>query len=172
MNDNEITDKLLDEIAIRIRNARVPDYPGPPLLDSLASAMPEPVRESPAPRRYPRATVVAVSCSLFALLAVVGGLLTRNTVDGDPHPRHHIARDDKDSVPFEIDELVEHRDLRIGPVQVSSVDTMPAFDRMTDQLDRLGARLHMLETEVALREVRSDAATLLAEYGPRKSTTW
>ena len=172
MNDNDITDKRLDKIAAQIRNAPVPDYPGPPLLDSLASAMPKPVRDSPTSRQSPRATVVAVSCSLVALLAVVGGLLTRNAVDGDPHPRHHIARDDRDGAPVTIDDLVEPRNLMVGPVQVSSIDTMPEFDRMKDQLDRLAARLHMLETEIALREVQSDAATLLAEYAPRKSTVW
>lgn len=172
MNDNDLIDKRLDEIAVRIRNAPVPDYPGPLLLDSLASAMPKPVRESPTSRQYPRATVVAVSCSLVALLAMVVGVLTRNAGDGDPHPRHHIARDDRDGVSVEVDDLVEPRDLKIGPVRVSSIDIMPEFDRMTEQLDRLAARLHMLETEVDLREVQSDAATLLAEYAPRKSTIW
>lgn len=172
MNDNDITDKLLDEIAARIRNAPVPEYPGPPLLDSLASAIPKPVRESPTSRQYPRATVVTVSCSLVALLALIVGALMRNAVDGDPHPRHHIAKDNRDGVHLPIDDLDEPRDFIVGPVQVSSIDTGPEFERMTEQLNRLAARLHMLETEVALREVQSDAATLLAEYAPRKSTIW
>lgn len=171
MNDDHFTDKLLDETAVRIRNSPVPDYPGPSLLDPLASAMSKPIRESSTPRQLPRAAVIAVSCSLVALLAVMVGVMTRNAGDDDRYPQHHIAMDDS-VVPVGTTNLTEPSDLRIGRVQVSSINITPEFDRMTDQLDRLAARLHLLETEVSLREVKSDAAILLAEYAPRKSTVW
>lgn len=171
MNDHDTTDKILDEVAVRIRNAPVPQYPGPELLDSLISAMPGPVRESPTSRNFPRATAVAVGCSLVTLLAVVVGLMTGNVGDGDL-PLVRRVNNTVNGTLVRIPDPGEVRHLRVGSVQVTSIDVLPEFDRMTDQLDRLSSRLQELETEVALREVQSDAATLLAEYAPRRSTVW
>ncbi|MEP3479956.1 MAG: hypothetical protein ABJZ55_11965 [Fuerstiella sp.] len=172
MNDKKVEDELLDEIAVGIRNAPVPDYPGPPLLNALANAMQNSVQRSSVAPDGRRASIIAVSCSLVALLAAAIGLMACHVDNNDPNSNRRLVNDQKEVASNEISELIESPGLKTGPVLVSSVDPTPEFDRMTDQLDRLDARLHALENEVALGEVQTDAATLLAEYTLHKRTVW
>jgi hypothetical protein len=158
MNDKNASDKQIDEIAYRIRNAPVPDYPGQQLLDSLAIALPE--RDSAARVSRPSAgrKLIAVSCSVVVLFLAVSMINYSNVVEvsGTLNPLTKAP--------------VEPDDLKIGAVQIVSINITPEFNRMTDQLDLLDARLQILATQVAIQEVRSDAATLLAEFSPREST--
>lgn len=170
MNDKNTFDKQIDDIAYLIRNAPVPDYPSQQLLDSLAIALSELDRGSPVSRLSAGRKIVAVSCSVVVLLLLAVSMIIHSNVVGVSRLSSPITKDIEGSVPNSTAALIEPNDLKIGPVQIVSINSTPEFTRMTDQLDLLDARLQILATQVAIQEVRFDAATLLAEYSPRENT--
>ena len=158
MNDKSASDKQIDEIAYLIRNAPVPDYPGQQLLDSLAIALAERDRAAHVSRPFAGRRIVAVSCSVVVLLFLAISMINYSNVAGLSETLNPITK-----------AIIEPSDLKFGPVQVVSINSTPEFNRMTDQLDLLDARLQILATQVTIQEVRSDAATLLAEFSPREN---
>jgi len=156
MNEQDSTDKLLDAVAARIRSTPVPDYPGPPVLDSQLAE--NPVTELSNVRKARHFQFGAICCCAAVLCAVAFTVMTRHRVP--------------DSNVREIAEQSEPSDANIMPIHVQTIDSTLEFDLMIAELDRLSGRLDQLETEVAFLEVRSDLATLLAQYTPLKTDRW
>ncbi|MBL8817246.1 MAG: hypothetical protein JNL58_14560 [Planctomyces sp.] len=170
MNDRNVSDKQIDEVAYRIRSTPVPDYPSQGLLDSLVTALPEYEQQPMVSRTSAGKKIIAVSCSVVALLLLAVSMVIRSNVVGGSGSVNPITTEVERDVPNGTAELVEPNNVKFGPVQIVTINPTPEFNRMTDQLDLLEARLQILATQVAIQEVRSDAATLLAEYSLRESS--
>ena len=170
MNDRNASDKQIDEVAYLIRSTPVPDYPSQELLDSLVIALPEYEQQSLVSRTSTGKKIVAVSCSVVAMLLLAVSMVIRSNLVGGSGSVNPITKDVEGNIPNGTAELVEPDDLKFSPVQIVTINPTTEFKRMTDQLDLLDARLQLLATQVAIQEVRSDAATLLAEYSLRESS--
>ncbi len=150
------SEELLDDIAARIRNAPIPDYPGPPVLDQNVFRTP-----------FPRIAAIAVSCCLVVLCISAIAVMNWYRPTEDSRPVEQIAESDTEN-DVEVMELVGRTNPTVSPAQIVSFDPTPELDRMTDGLDQLSKRLDQLEAQVAISEIQSDVASLLVQYTPHE----
>ncbi|HIE95827.1 MAG: hypothetical protein ABGZ53_15950 [Fuerstiella sp.] len=155
MNEQDSTDKLLDDVTEHIRRMPIPEYPGSPMLRTPLSERPSDT--SATSHKSRRGALIAVCCC-SAVLAVV---LVVVSTTGDSDDRNRGA---------EIAQAAPAGNETVGPVHVHVVNPTAELDGML--LQRTSERLDQLEQEVALRDVRSDVAVLLAKFTPQQSDLW
>ena len=148
MNDQERTEKLLDEVVARIKGIEVPHCPGPPTVSDRTVLQPFATRC----RRLVAAMAVVSGCLVAAIAFVM-----RHQPEAGPK---HVA--DRPAT-------AESPQAAANPIRMLTIDPAPGLERMLEQIDRISERLDQLEIEVTLQEVRSDSAALLAEYMPRQT---
>lgn len=132
-------DQLLDEAVSRLKSLPVPDYPGPPRLDSARALKAPP----PATRTHiRRGGLLVVVCSVL-VLAVTAVIL--------PTPERTTARNG-------LTDVVQH------PVQVRTVALDFRFRAIEQELDAISHRLDEIDDEIVTQELLSDSRSLLAQY--------
>ena len=152
MNDKDPADRLLNDIVERIQNTSIPEYPGPSLLDLTKmrhSLLPEADRS----KQNSHAAALAIVCCAVVLCSAAVLVAPRQR----PGRATHVTEITDENV-----------NLNVGPVKIVEVDIIPELDRMLARLDRLAGQLDQLESDVALREIQSVAATVLAEFTPQQ----
>jgi len=146
MNEQDSTDKLLDDVTEHIRRMPIPEYPGSPMLRTPLSERPSDT--SATSHKSRRGALIAVCCC-SAVLAVV---LVVVSTTGDSDDRNRGAE--------------------IAQAAPAGNETVPTAELDGMLLQRTSERLDQLEQEVALRDVRSDVAVLLAKFTPQQSDLW